>query len=240
MFRRQRDAGDVGAGHFGQIEAKAAPARADVEHAVAAPDQELGGKVALLGELGIVERRVRRFEIGAAILPVGVEEEGIEPPVEIVMMGDVVPRPAAPIELPDVPAEIAQPPLQPGPARHHFGLVEQDCERIRDRAVLDHERAVHIGFAKRQFGIEEDAALGPFAQEPRRHRTAGAITAGKFGPARGREGHRAAANELTQEITQQTIHRSTNGATGRYTDARWKGWFQSASTTCIITMMTER
>ena len=99
LFRRQRDAGDVGAGHLGQIEAKAAPARTDVEHAVAAPDQELGGKVTLLGELGIVERRRPAVsEIGAAILLVGVEEEGIEPPVEIVMMGDVVPRPAAPIE----------------------------------------------------------------------------------------------------------------------------------------------
>ena len=81
---------------LGQIEAKAAPARTDVEHAVAAADQQLGGEVTLLGQLGIVEGGVRRLEIGAAILLVGVEEEGIEPPVEIVMMGDVVPRPAAP------------------------------------------------------------------------------------------------------------------------------------------------
>ena len=63
---------------------------------VAAPDQELGGEVTLLGELGIVESGVRGLEIGAAILLVGVEEEGIEPTVEIVMMGDVVPRPSAP------------------------------------------------------------------------------------------------------------------------------------------------
>ena len=35
LFGRQRDAGEVGAGHFGQIEAEAAPAGADVEHAVA-------------------------------------------------------------------------------------------------------------------------------------------------------------------------------------------------------------
>ena len=55
LLGRQRDAGDVGAGHFRQIEAKPAPAGADVEHAVAAPDQELGGKMTLLGELGIVK-----------------------------------------------------------------------------------------------------------------------------------------------------------------------------------------
>ena len=213
LFGRERDAGNVGACHLGEIEAKAAPARAYVEHAVVVSDQQLGGEVALLGELGIVERGVRRVEIGAAILPVGVEKEGIEPPVQIIVMSDIVSRAAAPIELPDAPAEIAQPPLQPGPARQHVGLIEQDFERIRDRAVLDHKRAVHKGFAERQFRIEQDPALGPFAQEPYRHRWAGAVAAGKTVPARGREGHRAAADELTQEITQQTIHRSTNGAT---------------------------
>ena len=214
LFGRERDAGDVGAGHLGQIEAKAAPARTDVEHAVAASDQKLGGEVTLLGQLGIVEGGVRRLEIGAAILLVGVEEEGIEPPVEIVMMGDVVPRPAAPIELPGVPREIAHPPLQAAPARNHFGLIEQDGKRVRNRAVLDHERAVHIGFAERQFGIEEDAPLGLSGKEPHRYRRSSAIAASKCRPARGREGHRAAANELSQEITQQTIHRSTNGTTG--------------------------
>ena len=77
--------------------------------------------MAFLGELGIVERRIRRFEIATTVLPVGVEEEGIEPPVEVVVVGDVVSRPAAPIELPGVPAEITQPPLQLGPARSISG-----------------------------------------------------------------------------------------------------------------------
>ncbi len=49
----------------------------------------------LLGELGVVERLIRPFEIGAAILPVGVEEEGIEPSVEIVMMRNIAARPGA-------------------------------------------------------------------------------------------------------------------------------------------------
>ena len=131
--------------------------------------------------------------------------------------------------LADVPAEIPQPPLQPAPAWHHFRLVEQDRKRVRDRAVLDHERAVHIGFAERQFGIEQNPALGPFAQEPYRYRRSGAVAAGKSGPARGRKGHRAAANELAQEVTQQTIHRSTNGATADYWTHEGNTWFQSAS-----------
>jgi hypothetical protein len=43
-----------------------------------------------LGELRIVEGLVRRLEIGAAILPVGIEEERVEPPIEIVVVGNVV------------------------------------------------------------------------------------------------------------------------------------------------------
>ena len=55
-------------------------------------DQQLGGEMALLGELRVVERLVRVLEIGAAILPVGVEEQRVEPPVEIVVMRDVAAR----------------------------------------------------------------------------------------------------------------------------------------------------
>ena len=214
LFGRQRNAGHIGAGHLGQIEAEAAPARADVEDAVVAPDQELGGEVTLFGQLGIVERGIRRLEIGAAILLVGIEEEGIEPPVEIIVMSDVVSRPATPIELPDVAGQITQPPLQVAPAWYHFGLIEQNRQGVRNRAILDHECAVHIGFAQRQFGIEQDPPFGPPGPEPHRYRPSGTVAASKFCPARGRECHRAAANELSQEITQQTIHQSTNGTTG--------------------------
>ena len=106
--------------------------------------------MALLGKLGVVERGVGRFEIRAAVLLVGVEEERIEPPIEIVVMRDIIFGAAARIELLGMPGEIAQPPLQPGPARQDFGLIQQDRQRVRDRAVLDHERAVHVDFAERQ------------------------------------------------------------------------------------------
>ena len=46
-------------GELGEIEAEPAPAGADVEHALAGLDGELGGEVALLGELRLFERRVR-------------------------------------------------------------------------------------------------------------------------------------------------------------------------------------
>ena len=62
-------------------------------------EQQLGGEVALLGELGVVERLLGMLEIGAAVLPVGIEEQRIEPAVEIVVMRDVAPRAAGRIEL---------------------------------------------------------------------------------------------------------------------------------------------
>lgn len=92
LLRRQRDAGDGGAAHFRQIKAETAPARTGVEHAVAGPGQQLGGEMPFLGELGFVECQVGRFEIGAAVLLVGIEEQGIEPSVEIVVARDIVLR----------------------------------------------------------------------------------------------------------------------------------------------------
>jgi hypothetical protein len=66
---------------------------------------------------------VGRLEIGAAVLPVGIEEQRKELPVEIVMVGDVTPCALAAME-------IAQQPLCPHPERRFTAdaLVEHDGE----------------------------------------------------------------------------------------------------------------
>ena len=118
-------------------------------------EQELGGEMALLGELRVVERLVRVLEIGAAVLPVGVEEQRVEPAVEIVMMRDVAPCAPARIELPQAALEIAQQPLRPRPVRRMPSvLAEHDGEHVSDGALLDDEGAIHVGFAELEFGIE--------------------------------------------------------------------------------------
>ena len=123
-------------------------------------------------------------------------------------MGDIVFRAAARIELLGMPDQITQPPLQFGPTRQHLGLVQQDRQRVRNRAILDDKGAVHEDFTKPQFGVEENAAFGVSSHEPDRYRFTGPVAAGEFCSARGRERHCAAANELAQEITQQTVHRN--------------------------------
>ena len=70
LLFRQRDADDLARRSFREIKPEPAPARADVEDAHAGPDVELGGEVALLGKLRLLERGLRRLEIGAGILPV--------------------------------------------------------------------------------------------------------------------------------------------------------------------------
>ena len=164
--------------------------------------------MALLGELGVVQRRVRRFEIGATVLLVGIEEEGIKAAIEIVMVRDVVQGLAARIELLGMPDEVTQTPLQLGPARQYFGLIHQDRQCIRNRAILDDEGSVHVDFAERKFRVEQNPAFGLGGQEPDPDRFPGPVAAAEFRSTRGREGHRAAADELLQEVTQQTIHRN--------------------------------
>jgi len=114
--------------------------------------------VPLLCELRVVERLVRRFEIGAAVLPVGVEEERVEACVEVVMMGCVAPRAGARIELAHAASEVAHQRLRAGPAGRPqgAGLGHHHREHVRDRALFDDQRAVHIGFAEAQFGIDDD------------------------------------------------------------------------------------
>ena len=161
LLLRERDAGHLRAGNLGEIEREPAPAAADIEHLGAGFDPKLRGEVAPLGELCVVERLVRRLEIGAAILLVGIEEEFVEPAVEVVVMRDIAPRPGPRIELLHAPEQVAPEPRRQRPSRRGDVLLpQQDCQHVRDRALLDDERAVHIGFAQPELGIEQNRCAG--------------------------------------------------------------------------------
>ena len=89
LLLRQRDAGDARLGGLGEVEGEAAPAASDIKHRRPGGDAQLRGEVTPLGELGVVERLTLGLEIGAAVLLIGVEEELVEPPVEIVVVRHV-------------------------------------------------------------------------------------------------------------------------------------------------------
>ena len=145
-------------------------------------EPQLGGEVALLGELGVVERLVRRFEIGAAILLVAVEEERIEPAVEVVVVRDIVARARPQIELLQAAEQIAHEPRRQRPIRRGNALLaQQDREHVGDRALLDDEGAVHIGFAELELGIEQDRALRLCGGEAHGDRRSAAVAKGVGG-----------------------------------------------------------
>ena len=92
-------------------------------------------------------------------------------------MRDVAPRARRQIELPQPPVEIPQHHCRRAQPGGHAvgGLAEHDGKQVGDRAFLDPQRAVHVGFAELELGIEQHAALGGRGHEPQRHRPPGAI-----------------------------------------------------------------
>ena len=159
LFLRQGDAGDPRAGDFGEIERQPAPAAADIEHRGAGLDAQFGREMPLLGELRVIKRRVRGFEIGAAILLVAVEEKRIEPAVEIVMVRHVVARAGPQVQLLQAAKQVAHQPRQRPIRRRDRLLTQQDRKHVSNRAVFDDEGAVHIGFAELQLGVHQNRAL---------------------------------------------------------------------------------
>ena len=76
-------------------------------------------------------------------------------------MRHIAPRPRTQIELLQPAEQIAHEPRS-GSAQRRCGdvfLPQQQREHIRDRALLDDECAVHVGFAQSELGIEQDRAL---------------------------------------------------------------------------------
>src|ERR1700679_3748857 len=104
--------------------------------------------MALLGQLGIIERLARGLEIGAAILLIAVEKERIESAVEVVVMRNVVARARSKIELLQAAEQVAYEPRQ-RPIRYGNGLLtQQHCDHVSYRALLDDEAAVHVRLAE--------------------------------------------------------------------------------------------
>jgi hypothetical protein len=82
-----------------EIEGKAAPTAADVEHSQPVAEIELGREVALLGGLSLIQRHPFLLEIGAGILAVAVEEQLIKAAVEAIVILDIALRAGLRIEL---------------------------------------------------------------------------------------------------------------------------------------------
>src|SRR5216683_5213739 len=142
--------------------------------------------MAFLRNLGVIERLIGFFEICATVLPVGVQKEGIEPAIEIVMMCDVAARSRAWIELAQPAAQIAQQRLRSRPIGDFRSLTARDGEHVCNCTFLDHERTVHVRFAKLELRIEENSPFSLAGGKSHRNRAAGPVAECKNRAARGR------------------------------------------------------
>jgi hypothetical protein len=181
LFFRKGDAGDLSSAGFGKIEAEATPAGTDVEHFHARFDCQFGSEVALLGELCVLKGGLLLLEIGAGVLAVTIEEQIIERAREIIVMGDVGFGFADRVVLvepfePD--AEFVDCSGNGRIVRNVAGILQQDLEHLIDRALFDHEAAIHVFFANRQIRIEGDPAGGGVTGDADGHGNAGGIAIG--------------------------------------------------------------
>ena len=116
--------------------------------------------MALSVRLRLFERIARIVEIGAGILPVGIEEEVIERVRQVVVMGDVLARFPKRIVLPEdaQPAadDIAE--FEDRMRRRKRHVTADQLEQIVDARILDGEAAVHEGLAELQRRVQEELA----------------------------------------------------------------------------------
>ncbi|MNE07697.1 hypothetical protein D3C80_1003270 [compost metagenome] len=154
LFGRQGDAGDSRSA-LGHRQAQAAPAAADVQRALSRRQQQLVDQPPLLGDLGLIQGRVRRLEEGAGILQVLVQKQPIEVDRQVIVVVDVAAGVQPVVGLLRAAPEALQQGQLSG-ARPDRQLRRGQLQEVVDVAVLDPERPVHIGLAQRQVGIGGD------------------------------------------------------------------------------------
>jgi hypothetical protein len=154
----ERHAVDEAAGGAGEIEAEAAPSRADVEHALAFGECKLGGEMPLLGLLCRLQRCPTVRKIGARVLSVGIEEQVVDRAVDVVVMGDVTTGAPRRIELRQSACQKARDVQGLCPAGRGMchRILEHQRQQVVDPALLHNEPAIHIGFADMEMGIERE------------------------------------------------------------------------------------
>ena len=178
---------------------------------------ELGGQMPLLGALGGLERCFSVWEVGAGILPVGIEKEIVDRAVDVVVVRDVAARAAGRIELCEPAREEARDvqALCPARQRVRHGILEHQGQQVIDAPLLHDEPAIHVGLADGQMRVEGELALELAVHEPRSHLRALAIAKAECLPIVGNEGEIA----VLHDATEQDFERLEHGTPRRYAPA---------------------
>ena len=160
LLGREGEAGDGDAAFAREIEREAAPAAADIEHALPRLEQQLRRDMALLVGLRFLDRLVGRQEIGAGVLPVAVEEEIVEHVGEIVVMRHVLARAVQGIVLLEDAEGATESVIERRQqrARRQVHVDGHEVEEIVKAGIFDRQRPVHEGLAEMEARVEEQLA----------------------------------------------------------------------------------
>ena len=208
LLLRQRHADGARADDLSEIERHAAEAAADVEDALPLLDQQLGGEVALLGELGLLERLALVLEIGAGILLVGVEEEAVEPAVVIVVPLDVglgALAVVAPLESAQRDARLLEQ-LDPPRSAERHRVLGGERDEIVEVAFDELEAAVHVELAERQLGVQQELALRGAIGDADGDLRPGAVAKSTLRAVAGFDLQMAVTDQFVEKKREKTVH----------------------------------
>jgi hypothetical protein len=99
----------------GKVKAEPAPSAADVEHPMPRLQQQLVGDVLPLGLLGFFQAYAGAGEVGAGILLVAIEEEPVDPVVDVIVVGHIAPRLEQVVALEQLPVSGSHRSQKPAP-----------------------------------------------------------------------------------------------------------------------------
>ena len=138
-----------------EIQPQATPAGPDIQHVKPGPQQQLRRDVPFLEDLRFIQGFGARGEIGAGILPVGIEKEIVEIARQVIVVRHIGARAVDRIVMQPANAQRIQPGPDPPPGHviHGVEIGHADRQKIAQAAGFDAQRSIHIGLAKRQAGI---------------------------------------------------------------------------------------
>src|SRR5690349_731001 len=133
--------------------------------------KKLGRDVPFLGALGVLESLGGLLEISAGVLTVAVEEERVEPIIQIVMSLDILLCAGQAIRGRKATRELAQ--VQ-GEREGHASAIaarvpHQKCNQVVDRALLDDEPPVNEQLAQLHVRVPEEGQFGGAVRKPDHH-----------------------------------------------------------------------
>jgi hypothetical protein len=179
----------------------------------------------LLVGLGLFEACRRIPEVGAAVLPVAVEEEIVEPVGQVVVMRDVARRASPPVDQRQLAHQLAAAATDrlarlsarlPGRVRGH------QIEQVENVSLLEDQPTVHVGFADADLRVAEDVADDLVVGQPQHHPPPASVVAaigprvplGIEQPVRVAE-HEGRAQPVTDRLAEQPVEELDEGGVAR-------------------------